>query len=71
MTRLKRWRVWLICCERDDGVYLAETWDEAEAFREAYTSGYAVDQHGYSGTEWGHKRAGVIERIDADAKVGA
>lgn len=71
-----QWRVKLICCGRDDGVYVAETWEEAEAFRDAYTGGEGVrtiDPHGYSGTGWdGHQRAGIIQRIadSSDANRG-
>lgn len=66
MTKI--WRVRLICCGRNDGEYLAETWDEADAFRESYTGRDdvgTIDPHGYSGTGWdGHQRAGIIERME-------
>lgn len=55
------WTLKLICCGRDDGSVTFQTWEEADDFREAYTSGYAVDPHGYSGTGTsGHQRAAIL-----------
>ena len=60
----KRWKARKICCGRDCGYEVFDTWEQADAFRDAYTSGYAVAPHGYSDTEhWGHKRAVIIERM--------
>jgi len=63
MSDTKPWAVRLICCGRDDGVERFTTWEDANAFREAYTSGAAVHPQGYSASEHspGHKRAGIIE----------
>ncbi|MBK6639678.1 MAG: hypothetical protein IPG34_19960 [Rhodocyclaceae bacterium] len=60
------WRVVLTCCGRDAGVYLAATWEEADAFRNSFTSGEAVAEHGYSAdaTDWRHQRSGVIESLN-------
>jgi protein gp37 len=56
-----RWRVALSCCGDDDGEYVASSWDEADRFRESYTSGPGVNDHGYSGTtSYEHRRAGVL-----------
>lgn len=55
------WRVRLICCGRDAGDILRDTWEEADQFRQDYTSGAGV-----RGPGWpfgGHDRAGIIERI--------
>lgn len=59
------WTVKLTCCGRDDGEFHADTWEEADAFRESYTSGAGVAEHGYSAhaSEPGHRRSGVIERL--------
>ena len=59
---LKRWRVRLICCGRDDGIMSFDTYEEAEAFRETYTSGPGVHTLGYSAPEHssGHRRAAII-----------
>jgi DNA repair exonuclease SbcCD ATPase subunit len=64
----KRWRLDLTCCGRSNGVEYFETWEKADAFRESYTSGVAVAEHGYSAKEYeeGHRRAGII--IDTFAK---
>ncbi len=73
------WTVKLVCCGRDDGEYIAKSWEEASSFRESYTSGEAVNEQGYSATEHspGHKRAGIItktahpkptKRIEEDKK---
>lgn len=50
--RVAKWPVWkrggrrfavqLTCCGRDDGRPEFRTWDEADAFREAYLSGPGV-----------------------------
>jgi hypothetical protein len=60
------WRVRLICCGRDDGDIFRDTWQEADEFRNAYTSGAGV-RH-FNGRYWesGHDRAGIIERIGGD-----
>ena len=62
------WRIRLICCGHDDGAWYALTWEQAEKFRDSYTSGAAVNLHGYSaeGHEPGHKRAGIIEENDCE-----
>jgi hypothetical protein len=55
------WRVRLICCGRDAGDIFRDTWEEADEFRQAYTSGAGV-----RGPDWplgGHDRAGIIERV--------
>lgn len=49
-----RFAVKCICCERDGGTYLFESWKEADAFREAYVSGSTVNVPG------GHQRSAVI-----------
>jgi hypothetical protein len=56
------WRVRLICCGRDAGDILRDTWKEADQFRQDYTSGAGV---GTPLKPWlgGHIRAGIIERI--------
>ena len=62
------WVVRLTCCGHDEGVYTrASTWEEADAFREAYTSGAGVHPNGYSAPEHspGHKRSAVIEAVTA------
>lgn len=58
------WRVRLVCCGRDDGVVTFLSWEEADAFRDAYVQGAGVAEHGYSAAhhEPGHRRAGIIER---------
>jgi hypothetical protein len=63
------WRLRLVCCERDDGTVAFATRDEAEAFREAYTSGPGVDHRGYSATApfEGHVRAAILTHQDDDA----
>ena len=38
----------MICCGLDDGYIAFATWDDADKFRESYTSGVAVAEHGYS-----------------------
>lgn len=53
---MKKWIVKLICCGRDDGIYQADTWEEADSFRESYTSGPYVNVPG------GHERAGIVEK---------
>ncbi len=60
------WIVTLTCCGREDGIFRAATWAEAEAFRESYTSGPGVNPHGYSGgSASGHQRSAVISKAEA------
>jgi hypothetical protein len=56
------WRLRLICCGRDAGDLFRNTWQEADDFRNSYTSGAGVGdpQRPWDG---GHIRAGIIERI--------
>jgi hypothetical protein len=55
------WAVDLICCGRDDGTYLARTWDDADAFRKAYTSGAGVsDATKPANAVGGHERSAII-----------
>lgn len=54
MADTRRWRLRLICCGRDDGTEAFDTWNEADSFRESYTSGEGVGADG-------HDRAAVIE----------
>lgn len=56
------WRVRLICCGRNDGDIFRDTWEEADQFRQAYTSGPGVAAPGQL-RHGGHVRAGIIERI--------
>lgn len=56
--RAKAWLVTLTCCGRADGVFAADSWEEAQAFREAYTSGPGVSG-GHVG-DTGHDRSAVI-----------
>lgn len=64
---MSKYIVKLICCGRDDGTYEADTWEEADKFRESYTSGEAVAKHGYSDSEHnGHKRVGIITAQSKD-----
>lgn len=60
----KPWQGQLLCCGFDEGTEGFDTWEEADAFREAYTSGPAVAPHGYSAPlyEMGHRRAVIIRR---------
>jgi hypothetical protein len=53
-----RWRVRLICCGKDDGAEIRATWEEADAFRQAYI----VDPR--------HSRSAIVERVD-DARPAA
>lgn len=57
------WLVDLICCGYSiDRVYCT-TWEEANEWRETFTSGVAVDSHGFSGTGHnGHRRAGIVRQ---------
>ena len=57
------WRVRLICCGRDAGDVMRDTWEEADQFRQDFTSGAGV-RH-FNGRYWvsGHDRAGIVERI--------
>jgi len=64
------WRVRLICCGRDDGDIFRDTWDEADEFRQQYTSGAGV-RHFDRIWHDGHDRAGIIEAIGAPALPGA
>lgn len=59
----RKWKVALTCCGHADGVVSAETWEEADKIRNAYTSGVGVNEHGYSAheSESGHRRSAVIE----------
>lgn len=59
----KRWQCHLICCGKDDGTEGFDTWEEADAFRRAYTSGPGVAKHGFSAplSEGGHRRAVIIK----------
>ena len=59
------WRVRMICCGKDEGFELFKTWDSADAFRNEYTSGYGVEQHGFSAPEHsgGHRRAAIVEAL--------
>lgn len=59
----KPFRLRFICCGREDGSQWFATTEDAEAFREPYTSGTAVAEHGYSAgpEEWGHRRAAILD----------
>jgi hypothetical protein len=61
-----KWTVALTCCGYDDGTFTANTYEEADAFREAYTSGPGVSPHGYSTESYvtGHRRSGVVSRAE-------
>lgn len=63
------WLVRLICCGRDDGSQVVRTWDEANAFREAYTSGVGV-----KGPDWpwagGHERSAIVSRLLSPQPLG-
>lgn len=64
----------LTCCGRDAGSVEFPTWEQADAFREAYTSGEGVHPQGYSAPEHapGHKRSGVItvrEAVRGDGRA--
>jgi hypothetical protein len=64
MAETKAWRVVLTCCGRVAGDFYADTWEEANDFRESYTSGPGVNPRGYSGgAESGHQRSGVISQV--------
>ena len=56
--RVKTWLVQLTCCDRADGVFAADSWEEAQAFRESYTSGPGI-KGGHIG-DTGHDRSAVI-----------
>lgn len=47
------WTLRLICCGRDDGTECFDTWNEADAFRESYTTGPGVGPDG-------HDRAAIL-----------
>ena len=66
MNPVKMWLCRLVCCGRDDGVVECESWEQADAFREAYTSGVGVALHGYSAPlyESGHRRAVIVTQDD-------
>lgn len=49
-----RWRLRLICCGRDDGTETFDAWEDADAFRESYTTGPGVGLDD-------HDRAAIIE----------
>ena len=51
---------------RDAGVERFATWDDADAFRESWTSGAGVHPQGYSAPPFapGHKRSGVISKAE-------
>lgn len=53
----KPWRLRLVCCGRDDGEEFFATWEEADSFRQSYTSGPGVGMGG-------HDRAAILERPD-------
>jgi len=63
----KPWLLKLICCGRDDGEEQFATWEEADRFREASTSGEGIAEHGYSAQadEPGHRRAAILYRLSA------
>ena len=57
----KPWRLDFICCGREDGHKTFATYEEADAFRDGYTSGPGVDHRGYGTTEpSGHQRAAIL-----------
>ncbi len=49
------WCLRLICCGRDDGFMHFETWAEAQAFRDSYTS-----------PDSGHERSAVLTKLDLE-----
>lgn len=57
-----KWRAKLICCGRDDGTIDFPTWQKADDFREAYTSGPGARPCGRPDLS-GHERAVIIEEI--------
>lgn len=59
---MKEWRVDFICCGRDDGHEWYESWAEADAARNAYTTGPAVYQSG-TPIHQGHERAAIVSRV--------
>lgn len=58
---MMNWELKLICCGLDDGIMYFSTEEQVEEFREYYTSGAGVNEHGYSAhpAENGHKRAAI------------
>jgi hypothetical protein len=56
----------LICCGRDDGRQTFGTWEDAQDFRESYTTRGAVCEKGYGCGQLkcgnGHHRAAIIQR---------
>lgn len=63
---MNRWKARAICCGFEESEHTFATWEEADAFRESYTSGPAVHPNGFSagGHEPGHKRAVIISLLD-------
>lgn len=53
-----KWRVRLVCCGREDGIEVFDTWEAANAFREDYTTGVGVAR---SPEHRGHQRSAVME----------
>lgn len=65
------WEVRFICCGRDDGNTIVNSYAEADAIREAYTSGVGVNPHGYSEAhkhDGGHQRAAIVSRFSTSPK---
>ena len=63
----KRWKAKAICCNFDEQTYYFDTWAEADAFREQFTSGPHVDLRGFSGDGHnGHRRAVIVEEAQGD-----
>lgn len=63
MTR-RLWYLRLVCCGRDDGLQIFDSYRDADDFRESYTSGPGVDPAGYSGTpSVGHQRAAILRSV--------
>jgi hypothetical protein len=61
------WQVQTTCCGMDTGVSYFHTWKEADDFRNAYTSGPGVSEHGYSALQTSpeHRRSGVVKRVSS------
>lgn len=57
------WRLRLICCGRDDGDQFFDDWQQADQFRNEYSSGTGATTYSARPFEGGHRRAGIIERI--------
>ena len=65
------WEVRFICCGRDDGNTIVNSYTEADAIRESYTSGVGVNPHGYSEAhkhDGGHQRVAVVSRFSTSPK---